>query len=55
MYSRTISFTKRKAGNDVAEKKERDKSRFQKIGQVIKSNTFQRVLIGVVSLIMVLL
>lgn len=37
----------------MTEKKEKDKSRYQKIGQVIKSNTFQRILIGVVSLLMV--
>jgi len=38
----------------VAEKKEKkDKKRFQKIGQVIRNTTFQRILIGIVSLILV--
>lgn len=38
----------------MAEKKEKkDKKRFQKIGQVIRNTTFQRILIGIVSLILV--
>jgi len=39
----------------MAEKKERDKGKYQKIGQVFKNSTFQRVLIGTVSLILVFL
>lgn len=45
----------RKAGNNVSEKKEKKKGKksYGKIGQVIKGDTFQRVLIGVVSLLLV--
>ncbi|WP_369461532.1 hypothetical protein [Thermoclostridium stercorarium] len=37
----------------MAEKKKNDKERYQKIGQVLKNNTFQRILIGAVSLVLV--
>lgn len=37
----------------MSDKKEKDKNGYSRIGQVIKNNTFQRVLIGVVSLISV--
>jgi len=37
----------------LADKKEKDKRKYPKIGQVLKNNTFQRILTGVVSLILV--
>ena len=37
----------------MADKKEKDKRKYPKIGQVLKNNTFQRILTGVVSLILV--